>query len=107
MRKVAGRPTAEVLPGLLASVLRALAFPKRMSWDAWLEDGRGAFPFGRPIRWLVFLLDGDVVPFAIHALEGGAKGPVVVESGRGDARPPLPAEGLGREDAVGAARSPS
>ena len=82
VRKVAGRPTPEVLPGLLASVLRALAFPKRMSWDAWLDDGRGAFPFGRPIRWLVFLLDGHVVPFAIHGVEGGAKGRVVVESGR-------------------------
>jgi glycyl-tRNA synthetase beta chain len=82
VRKVAGRATPEVLPGLLAGVLRALAFPKRMSWDAWLDDGRGAFPFGRPIRWLVFLLDGAVVPFAIHALQGGAKGPVVVESGR-------------------------
>jgi glycyl-tRNA synthetase beta chain len=82
VRKVAGRPTAEVLPGLLAGVLRALLFPKRMSWDAWLEDGRGAFPFGRPIRWLVLLLDGAVVPFAIHAAEGGAKGAVIVESGR-------------------------
>jgi glycyl-tRNA synthetase beta chain len=82
VRKVAGRATAEVLPGLLAGVLRTLAFPKRMSWDAWLEDGRGAFPFGRPIRWLVFLFDGIVVPFAIHACEGGAKGPVVVASGQ-------------------------
>jgi glycyl-tRNA synthetase beta chain len=92
VKRVAGRPTREVLPGLLAGVLRALAFPKRMSWDAWLEDGRGAFPFGRPIRWLVFLLDGEVVPFAIHALAcpaptgpggvDGAKGPVIVESGR-------------------------
>jgi glycyl-tRNA synthetase beta chain len=82
VRKVAGRPTTQVLPGLLAAVLRALAFPKRMSWDAWLEDGKGAFPFGRPIRWLVFLLDGEVVPFAIHALRDGARGPAVVESGR-------------------------
>jgi glycyl-tRNA synthetase beta chain len=82
VRKLAGRETAEVLPGLLAGALRALAFPKRMNWDAWLEDGRGAFPFGRPIRWLVFLLDGVVVPFAIHACEGGAKGAVVVASGR-------------------------
>lgn len=82
VRKVAGRPTPEVLPGLLAAVLRGLAFPKRMTWDAWLEDGRGAFPFGRPIRWLVFLLDGEVVPFAIHASESGAKGGVIVQSGR-------------------------
>jgi glycyl-tRNA synthetase beta chain len=81
-KKVAGRPTAEILPGLLSGVLRALAFPKRMSWDAWLDDGRGAFPFGRPIRWLVFLLEGEVVPFRIHALLDGARGPVAVESGR-------------------------
>jgi glycyl-tRNA synthetase beta chain len=82
VKKVAGRKAAIVLPGLLASVLRALAFPKRMSWDAWLEDGKGAFPFGRPIRWLVFLLDGEVVPFAIHELHDGGKGKAVVESGR-------------------------
>ncbi len=80
VRKVAGRPTGELVPGLLAGVLRALAFPKRMSWDAWLEDGRGAFPFGRPVRWLVVLFDGTLVPFAIHALESGARGAVVVES---------------------------
>ncbi len=81
VRQVAGRATAEVLPGLLPGLLRALAFPKRMSWDAWLDDGRGAFPFGRPIRWLVVVLDGAVVPFRIHALEGGAQGPLVLESG--------------------------
>jgi glycyl-tRNA synthetase beta chain len=82
VRKVLGRPTAEILPGLLAAVLRGLSFPKRMSWDAWLDDGRGAFPFGRPIRWLVVMIDGRVVPFVIHALEGGTKGPGLVESGR-------------------------
>ena len=80
VRKVAGRPTRELVPSLLAGVLRALAFPKRMSWDAWLEDGRGAFPFGRPIRWLVVLFDGTLVPFRVHALEGGARGAVLVES---------------------------
>jgi glycyl-tRNA synthetase beta chain len=81
VRKVAGRATGELVPGLLSLVLRALAFPKRMSWDAWLDDGRGAFPFGRPIRWLVVLFDGKPVPFSIFALEAGAKGALVVESG--------------------------
>src|SRR4029453_1174053 len=69
----------ELVPALLAGLLRALAFPKRMSWDAWLDDGRGAFPFGRPIRWLVVLFDKKVVPFTIYALEAGAKGAAVVE----------------------------
>ena len=52
VKKTAGRPAAEVLPGVVGALLRALAFPKRMSWDAWLDDGKGALPFGRPIRWL-------------------------------------------------------
>jgi glycyl-tRNA synthetase beta chain len=81
VRRCPGRAALEVLPEVIAHALRALPFPKRMSWDAWLEDGRGAFPFGRPIRWLLALLDGQVVPFAIRALEAGAGGRVVVESG--------------------------
>ena len=81
VRKVAGRATSELVPELLAGLLRALAFPKRMSWDAWLEDGRGSFPFGRPIRWLVVLFDTKVVPFSVYALEAGAKGALIVESG--------------------------
>jgi glycyl-tRNA synthetase beta chain len=81
VRRIAGSATGEVLPELLASTLRGLAFPKRMSWDAWLDDGRGAFPFGRPIRWMIVLLDGQVVPFTIHGLENGARGAPIVESG--------------------------
>jgi glycyl-tRNA synthetase beta chain len=81
VKKTAGRDAADVLPAVVGSLLRALAFPKKMSWDAWLEDGKGAFPFGRPIRWLVALLDGRVVPFTIHALEDGARGRPVVLSG--------------------------
>ena len=81
VRQTAGRDAADVLPAVIGSVLRAIAFPKRMSWDAWIDDGKGAFPFGRPIRWMVALLDGRVVPFAIHAMVDDAQGPVVVESG--------------------------
>jgi len=81
IKKTPGRPAADVLPALVSSLLRSLAFPKRMSWDAWLDDGKGAFPFGRPIRWLVALLGGRVVPFTIYELENGAKGRPIVESG--------------------------
>jgi glycyl-tRNA synthetase beta chain len=80
-KRTAGRPASEVLAPVLAALLRALAFPKRMSWDAWLEDGKGAFPFGRPIRWLVALLGGRVVPFQVFALVDGARGPAIVSSG--------------------------
>ncbi len=81
VRRTTGAPAGEVLPEVLAATLRGLAFPKRMSWDAWLEDGRGAFPFGRPIRWMIVLLDGQVVPFVIHGLDNGEKGAPIVESG--------------------------
>jgi glycyl-tRNA synthetase beta chain len=82
VRKVEGKDAALILPAVIASALRALPFPKRMNWDAWLDDGKGAFPFGRPIRWIVALLDGEVVPFTIYALRDGAKGDPIVVSGK-------------------------
>ncbi|MCG6925593.1 MAG: glycine--tRNA ligase subunit beta, partial [Acidobacteria bacterium] len=72
-----------------------------MSWDAWLDDGRGAFPFGRPIRWMIVILDGEVVPFVVHGIENGEKGAPIVESGsssRGHRF--LPREEAGRPLAV-------
>ncbi len=81
-RREAGRPALEVLPGVLLAVLRGLSFPKRMNWDAWMDDGRGSFPFGRPIRWLLALLGGEVVPLTIFDGVGGKRGAPIVESGR-------------------------
>ena len=71
-----GRAAADVLPDVLGAVLRDLSFPKLMHWDARLEDGRGELPFGRPIRWLVFLYGGRVVPFVIQR-SADAAGPQV------------------------------
>ena len=65
-RRQRGGKTRSVLGGVLASTLTDLAFPKAMRWDAALDDGRGEFLFGRPIRWLVFLYGGRVVPFVIR-----------------------------------------
>ena len=69
-RRQAGDATRSVLGGVLAATLRDLAFPKAMRWDAILEDGRGEFLFGRPIRWLVFLYGSGVVPFEIGRTPG-------------------------------------
>jgi glycyl-tRNA synthetase beta chain len=60
-----GKAAVDVLPTVLGGVLRGFAFPKTMHWDAQLEDGRGELLFGRPIRWILFLYGGRVVPFAI------------------------------------------
>ncbi len=81
VKKTPGRATLEVLPAVIAATLRALAFPKRMNWDAWLDDGKGGFSFGRPIRWIVALLEGAVVPFTIFTAEVGAQGAPLVVSG--------------------------
>jgi glycyl-tRNA synthetase beta chain len=69
-----GRATVDVLPDVLAAMLRDMAFPKQMHWDAWLEDGRGELLFGRPIRWILFLYGGRVVPFTIRRSDAAQSG---------------------------------
>jgi len=77
-----GRSAVDVLPELLSGVLRDLAFPKQMHWDAQLHDGRGELLFGRPIRWLLFLYGGRVVPFTIGRTPGAAGSQVLdIETG--------------------------
>jgi glycyl-tRNA synthetase beta chain len=77
-RHVRGRAAADVLPDVLAAILRVVSFPKQMHWDAELGDGKGEFVFGRPIRWLLFLYGGRVVPFTIGRT-ALARGPNVQE----------------------------
>src|SRR6476620_6412577 len=60
-----GKSTVDALPELIGGLLRDLTFPKQMHWDAMLEDGKGELVFGRPIRWLLYLYGGRVVPFTI------------------------------------------
>ncbi|HNV04475.1 MAG TPA: glycine--tRNA ligase subunit beta [Vicinamibacterales bacterium] len=72
--RVRGKPAADVLPSVLAGILRALSCPKQMRWDARLDDGRGELLFGRPIRWIVFLYGGRVVPFVIGRSEAARSG---------------------------------
>jgi glycyl-tRNA synthetase beta chain len=71
-----GKATVDVLADLMGGLLRDMAFPKQMRWDAYLEDGKGDLPFARPIRWLVLLYGGRVVPFVIRRTEL-AQGPTV------------------------------
>jgi glycyl-tRNA synthetase beta chain len=64
-----GKAAVDVLPEVLAATLRAFSFPKAMHWDAFLEDGKGELLFGRPIRWILYLYGGRVVPFTIRRSE--------------------------------------
>ncbi len=57
-----GRAAVEVLPEILRDAATSLTFPKTMRW------GSSDFRFARPIRWIVALLGGDVVPVEIAGL---------------------------------------
>jgi glycyl-tRNA synthetase beta chain len=81
LKRQRGRSAVDALPDLLTAVLRDLSFPKQMHWDATLEDGRELL-FGRPIRWLLFLYGGRVVPFTIgRAANAGGATVQEIESG--------------------------
>jgi len=77
-KQVRGKAAVDVLPDVMTGLLRQMTFPKMMRWDASLDDGAGELPFGRPIRWLLFLYGGRVVPFSIYRTPL-AQGPLVQE----------------------------
>ena len=64
-RQRKGQSTAEVLPTLLADMVSALSFPKFMRW------GDLDFKFVRPIRWVVSLLDGEILPLTLANVSAG------------------------------------
>jgi len=51
-----GRTASELLPELIDEALAALPVARRMRW------GAGEAEFVRPVRWVVLLLGGEVVP---------------------------------------------
>ncbi len=63
-KHIAGKPVAEVLKGL-PDVITSMTFPTLMKW------GYNNLQFIRPIRWLVSLLNDQVVPFKILDVEAG------------------------------------
>ena len=75
-RHLRGKTAIDVLPGVLAAALRDLQYPKNLRWDALLDDGKGELLSGRPVRWVLFLYGGRVVPFDILRPPSAA-GPLV------------------------------
>ena len=66
VKKVAGRRTIDILAGALPGIILGIAFPKTMYWT-----GKGGPRFIRPIRWIVALLGGEVVPFEVAGIAAG------------------------------------
>jgi glycyl-tRNA synthetase len=61
-----GRPAAEVLSEQVPGLIARLRFPKTMRWNA------TNLTFPRPLRWLVGLLDDQVVPFEYAGAVSGS-----------------------------------
>ena len=83
-KKIGGAATYDILPEICVQVISALTFPKKMRWA-------GDFTFGRPIRWLLALMDDKEVKFQVADLESGqltyghrvmGPGPFTVNSAR-------------------------
>ena len=66
LRKIAGRATTEILAEALPQLILKTPFPKTMLWP-----GKGGARFIRPIRWVVALLDNQVIPFEIADVKSG------------------------------------
>ena len=65
-RKIAGRETRELLAHSLPDLIAKINWPKAMYWTA-----KGGARFIRPVRWIVALLDDQVVPFEFAEVESG------------------------------------
>jgi glycyl-tRNA synthetase beta chain len=61
-----GRPVREVLPEILKKVILSLNFPKSMRW------GDGSLRFVRPIRWVLALLDFEVLVFNVDGISSSS-----------------------------------
>src|ERR1700738_4339854 len=63
-----GGPTAEALPGVIDSAMKALPWPKSMKW------GSGTMQWVRPLQGIVALFDGKVL--AGEIAPGGQMAPI-------------------------------
>ncbi|HZU30451.1 MAG TPA: glycine--tRNA ligase subunit beta, partial [Candidatus Angelobacter sp.] len=61
-----GKPAAQVLAELLPKEIASIYWPKNMYWRAGKLER-----FVRPVRWIVAMLDGEVVPLEFAGIKAG------------------------------------
>lgn len=64
-KRMGGAAARDLLADICPAVITALPFAKRMRW------GAHSLAYARPLRWIVALLDGDVVPFSVGPVTSG------------------------------------
>ena len=62
-----GKTTREILPEVILSVIDGLEFPKKMKWE------QSQFLFVRPIRWILCLLGGEILPLSLAGMDASKK----------------------------------
>ena len=60
-----GQPTAGLIPDMVDGIVRGFPWPKSMRW------GSGTLRWVRPLKRIVALFDGHVVPFGIDGIASG------------------------------------
>ncbi|MDR3509403.1 MAG: glycine--tRNA ligase subunit beta [Caulobacteraceae bacterium] len=60
-----GRPTAEIIAEMVEAIVRGFPWPKSMKW------GSLSLRWVRPLRRILCVFDGEVVPFSIEGIESG------------------------------------
>ena len=68
VKKVSGRPVADILAEAMPGILRKLPSPKQMQWN---EGDARSDAFIRPVRWIVARLGDEVIPFSFAGVESG------------------------------------
>jgi glycyl-tRNA synthetase beta chain len=84
-----GLPARELLATALPAAIAGIQFPKTMHWG-----GKDSVRFIRPIRWVLALLDDEIIPFDIAGVPSGdwtyghrvlgSKGPIQITIGEYD-----------------------
>ncbi len=60
-----GQRTADLVPAMVDQIIRAFPWPKSMRW------GSGSLRWVRPLKRIVSLFDGQVVPFEVDGIASG------------------------------------
>ena len=65
VKRTPAQATADLLPTILTGLITAIPWPKTQRWGSRHEQ------FSRPVRWLLALLDDEVVPVEFAGLTSG------------------------------------
>ena len=64
-KRIGGAAAGDLLATICPAIITALPFAKRMRW------GANHVAYARPLRWIVALLDSEVVPFEVGPVVSG------------------------------------